>query len=169
MFTSAKRVAKNDWNIFLVAETDDLVKARGDYMVSPHFTIENHPQIDVLVIAGGIHEGELKKPHIIDWISKVTESAQKVASVCTGAFLLAEAGLLNGLSATTHWDDIYDLRSDYPQIKVLENIRWVSGGKFITSAGISAGIDMSLMLVAELTSQEMAEKTARQMEYHWRY
>jgi transcriptional regulator GlxA family with amidase domain len=168
VFSTAKRIAQNNWNIFLVAETDGLVKARGNFSVSPHYTIENHPVIDVLVVVGGIHTQEVKKSHVIAWISKVAPSARKVVSVCTGAFLLAEAGLLNGLSVTTHWEDIPDLKSDYPELRVLENQRWVSEGKFVTSGGISAGIDMSLFLVAELSSDALAQKTARQMEYDWR-
>ena len=88
-------------------------------------------------------------------------------SVCTGAFLLAEAGLLNGLNVTTHWEDIPDLRTQYPKLNVIDNQRWVSEGRFITSAGISAGIDMSLFLVAKMASHQLAEKTARQMEYNW--
>ncbi len=161
-------VARTNWNIFIIAETDSLVKARGNFLVSPHCTIESHPDIDVLVVAGGIHTEEIMKSNVIQWISKVATSAQKAVSVCTGAFLLAETGLLNGLSATTHWEDIPALKSGYPKICTLENQRWVSQGKFVTSGGISAGIDMSLHLVAELSSIELAEKTARQMEYHWR-
>ena len=76
--------------------------------------------------------------------------------------------MLNGLSATTHWEDIPDLKSDYPKLNVLENQRWVSEGKIVTSGGISAGIDMCLFLVEGLSSRELAEKTARQMEYHLR-
>lgn len=167
VFNTAKRVARNNWNIFFVAETDALVKARGNFLVSPHYTIENHPDIDVLVVVGGIHTQEVKKSNVIEWISKIAASAQKIASVCTGAFFLAEAGLLNGKSVTTHWEDIPDLKSEYPKLNVLKNQRWVSEGKIVTSGGISAGIDMSLFLVAELSSHELAEKTARQMEYRW--
>lgn len=168
VFSTAKRIARNNWEIFFVAEKNGLVKARGNFLVSPHHTIENHPAIDLLVVVGGIHTSEVKKSNVIAWISKTALAARKVVSVCTGAFLLAEAGLLNGLSVTTHWEDIPDLKSDYPGLVVLENQRWVSAGKFVTSGGISAGIDMSLFLVAELFSDELAQKTARQMEYDWR-
>ena len=168
VFSTAKRLGRKNWNIFFVAETAALVKARGNFLVSPHYTLDNHPDIDVLVVVGGIHTQEVKKSNVVEWVSNVAVSAKKIASVCTGSFLLAEAGLLDGLSATTHWEDIPDLRSEYPRINVLENRRWVSEGKIVTSAGISAGIDMTLFLVAELSSWELAEKTARQMEFHWR-
>ena len=167
VFSTAKRVAQINWNIFFVAETESLIKARGNFLVSPHYTIENHPEIDVLIVVGGIHIEEMKKPNIIAWISKVAKSSKKAASVCTGAFLLAETGLLNGLSVTTHWEDIPDLKSNYPELKVIPNQRWVVEGKFVTSGGISAGIDMSLYLVSVLSTIELALKTARQMEYQW--
>lgn len=167
VFTTAKRVAHNDWNVFLVAASDSVVNARCNFLVNPHYTIDNHPDIDVLIVAGGVHTQEVKKTDVINWISKIADSSKFVASVCTGAFLLAEAGLLNGLSVTTHWEDIPELKSDYPQLRILENQRWISEGKYITSGGISAGIDMSLFLVSKLSSIELAEKTARQMEYCW--
>jgi transcriptional regulator GlxA family with amidase domain len=167
VFTTAKRVARNDWNVFFVAATDSMVKARGNFLVHPHYTVDNHPAIDVLIVAGGVHTEEVKNLDVINWISKIADSSRFVASVCTGAFLLAEAGLLNGLSVTTHWEDIPELKSGYPELRIIADKRWISEGKFVTSGGISAGIDMSLFLVSELSSIELAEKTARQMEYHW--
>ncbi|MFQ3197876.1 MAG: transcriptional regulator GlxA family with amidase domain [Paraglaciecola sp.] len=167
VFSTAKRLAQNNWHIFFVAQADTMVKARGDFDIKPHYNIENHPPIDVLMIVGGVHSEEVKKTSVIQWIAKVAQRSQQTVSVCTGAFLLAEAGLLTGLSVTTHWQDITDLQSTYPQLTVLPNRRWVRAGKFITSGGISAGIDMSLYLVSQLSSPALAEKTARQMEYHW--
>ena len=167
VFNVAKRLSENDWNVFLVSETSSIVKARGNFQIEPHYTITNHPKIDVLVIVGGIHTAEVKKENVINWVLRTSDSAKLVVSVCTGCFLLAEAGLLDGLSVTTHWDDIPDLKSQYPQLKVLKNQRWIQDGKYVTSGGISAGIDMSLFLVSRLTSQDLAEKTAKQMEYRW--
>ena len=167
VFSTAKRVGGMDWDVFFVGETGSVVKARGNFLVSPHYTIAHHPQLDVLMVVGGIHTREVGNAAVIDWISTVAASAKWVVSVCTGAFLLAQAGLLNGLDVTTHWEDIPDLRSRYPKLNVVDNQRWVAEGRFITSAGISAGIDMSLFLVAKMASQELAEKTARQMEYNW--
>jgi transcriptional regulator GlxA family with amidase domain len=90
-----------------------------------------------------------------------------VASVCTGAFLLAQAGLLDGQEVTTHWDDLADLRAAYPQLSVRGERRWIDNGRTLTSGGISAGIDMSLHLVERLAGRELALRTARQMEYDW--
>ena len=89
------------------------------------------------------------------------------ASVCTGAFILAAAGVLTKGPATTHWEDIADLRTQYPALDVLENLRWVDRGALVTSAGISAGIDMSLHLVTRLLGAALSERTARQMDTPW--
>lgn len=167
VFSTANRLSGNHWNVILISETGSLVTARGNFLIQPHFSISKHPEIDVLVVAGGVHTEEVKKENVINWVSKISESAKFVTSVCTGCFLLAEAGLLNGLSATTHWEDIPDLKSPHPLLNVLKNQRWVHNGKYVTSGGISAGIDMSLFLVSEFASVDLAQKTAKQMEYRW--
>ena len=89
------------------------------------------------------------------------------ASVCTGAFLLAKAGLLHGKTVTTHWDDLDDLHAQFPDLTVRGDTRWIDEGTIVTSAGISAGIDMSLHLVARLAGEELGVRTARQMDYAW--
>ncbi|WP_286235399.1 DJ-1/PfpI family protein [Thalassotalea sediminis] len=167
VLSTANRLGHNNWNIFLVSENKGLIQARGGYPIHSHFSFEDHPDIDVLIVVGGIHTEELKKAHVISWVAKVAEHASKVASVCTGAFILAEAGLLNGLTVTTHWEDISDLKIDYPKLNVVSNQRWVSQGKYITSGGISAGIDMTLHLVSDLANLTLAKETAKQMEYDW--
>ncbi|PSW21702.1 DJ-1/PfpI family protein [Photobacterium sanctipauli] len=167
VFSTAKRLTSHDWNVFLVAENLQPVKARGGFMVNAHYTIEDHPAIDLLVVVGGVQSGEVKKENVIRWIKQVDQSAAKVASVCTGAFLLAKAGLLDELTVTTHREDIQELAETYPSLNVVAQQRWVDSGKYITSGGISAGIDMSLYLVSQLISRELAENTARQMEYRW--
>ncbi|MBH0046539.1 DJ-1/PfpI family protein [Pseudoalteromonas sp. NZS11_1] len=167
VLSTANRLGNKNWNVFLVSEKPDVVQARGGFPVRAHFSFETHPNIDVLIVAGGIHTGEVKKPTVISWISNVASTSKRVASVCTGAFILAEANLLNGLTVTTHWEDIADLSATYPKLNVVSDHRWVSQGKYITSGGISAGIDMSLHLVSELSTLNLAEQTAKQMEYHW--
>ncbi|MFU2511697.1 DJ-1/PfpI family protein [Pseudoalteromonas sp. ASV78] len=167
VFSTAKRLANNDWQVSLIAESNTPVMARGGFSVNPHYSFADHPQIDLLIVVGGVHSHELEKPNVINWIRETAASATKVASVCTGAFLLAKAGLLDGLTVTTHWEDQSDLADMFPALTVIGNKRWLSQGKFTTSGGISAGIDMSLQLVAELISPEHAEFTAKQMEYQW--
>jgi len=169
VFSTASRLSepKDIYNVFLLAEGKNPVNARGGYKILPHYSITDNPNIDLLIVVGGIHTEELRKPSVINWISKTAKNAKTVASVCTGAFILAEAGLLSNLKVTTHWEDIDDLRKSFPDLTVVDSQRWVDEGKYITSGGISAGIDMSLHLVSKLTNFELAVKTARQMEYEW--
>jgi transcriptional regulator GlxA family with amidase domain len=102
-----------------------------------------------------------------DWINRAASYTQITASVCTGAFLLAKAGVLTTQRVTTHWEDQDDLKSAFPSLDVISNVRWVDEGSVVTSAGISAGIDMSLHLVSRIAGLSLAERTARQMEFDW--
>ena len=167
VFSVANGLANLGRNIWLVAEEKSLVEARGVFQVKPHYSIQNVPELDVLIVVGGVHSEELRKTEVIKWIRKTAEKTQITASVCTGAFLLTEAGLLDGLEVTTHWEDIPDLQRNYPNLQVRKGVRWIEQGKLFTAAGISAGIEMSLELVARLAGAELAERTARQMEYTW--
>lgn len=135
--------------------------------MQPHYSFASHPDIDVLVVVGGVHEAEMAKPEVISWINTISESATVVSSVCSGAFLLAEAGLLDNLEVTTHWDDQKELAEQFPQLKVVADKRWIDQGPIVTSGGITAGIDMSLHLVARLVSEELADAVAHQMEFNW--
>jgi transcriptional regulator GlxA family with amidase domain len=105
---------------------------------------------------------------LIEWIRRTAESVDLVMSVCTGALLLGKAGLLDGLEATTHHVAYELLREVTPTTTVHEDRRFVDNGKVITSAGIAAGIDMSLHVVSRLLGIQVAEATARHMEYPWR-
>ncbi|NAX23134.1 DJ-1/PfpI family protein [Vibrio sp. V39_P1S14PM300] len=167
VFSTARRLAQNDWQIFFIAQEDALVNARGGMMISPHYHFANHPPLDMLLVVGGLHQAQLDKPAVINWIRQQARQVSRIASVCTGAFLLAEAGILDGLSVTTHWEDQAALQARYPALSVLTDTRWVEQGDVMTSGGISAGIDMSLSLVALLAERTLAERTAVQMEYRW--
>ncbi len=112
-------------------------------------------------------DAELARPEVIAWIAATAQAAELTASVCTGSYLLAQAGLLDGQDATTHWDDIEGMRERFPQVRTHGARRWIDNGRTVTSAGISAGIDMSLHLVARLASRELALDTAHRMEYDW--
>jgi transcriptional regulator GlxA family with amidase domain len=169
VFSTASRVCPtgNPFSVFLIGETGQVVTARSGYRVIPAYGFHDHPSIDVLIVVGGVHTEEMHKSNVIHWISQQGQKAKLVASVCTGAFLLAEARILTTQNVTTHWGDISDLRSSYPDLTVNESSRWIDEGSVVTSGGISAGIDMSLHLVSRLHSLELAEKTARQMEFNW--
>jgi transcriptional regulator GlxA family with amidase domain len=169
VFSTASRICTTGepFNVFLVSETGEPVNARGGYSVNPSYGFHNHPGIDVLIVAGGVHTEEISNARVLGWIAEKAKTAKIVASVCTGAFLLAEARILTTQNVTTHWEDIPDLRASYPDLTVYESRRWVDEGSIVTSGGISAGIDMCLHLVSRLHGSELAEKTARQMEFRW--
>ena len=148
--------------------SDGPVTTTGGLLVQPRFTIDYHPPIDVLVVPGGGVDAELERRAVISWVAAQQQTAELTVSVCTGAFLLGRAGVLAGKSATTHWDDIDDLRRAFPDTRVVEGARWVDEGAVITAAGISAGLDVSLHIVARLAGDHLASQTARYMDYRWR-
>ncbi|WP_316979796.1 DJ-1/PfpI family protein [Shumkonia mesophila] len=155
------------FSVVTISRTGQPIAARGGLVVVPACAIDAHPGLDLLIVPGGVVDGELRTD-VIEWISRQAGRAEIVASVCTGAFLLAAAGLLRGLRATTHWEDAADLAARHPETAVIEDVGWVDEGRIVTSAGISAGIDMSLYLVERLLGRPAAERTARQMEYRRR-
>ncbi|MEG4320434.1 MULTISPECIES: DJ-1/PfpI family protein [unclassified Microcoleus] len=149
-----------------VAEHPDAVSARNGLSVNPDFTISDCPPPDILIVPGGLGTRKLiDNSAIINWIEDCSQTAELVLSVCTGSLLLAKAGLLEGLTATTHHRALDLLRELAPNTTVVENQRFVDNGKIITSGGISAGIDMSLYVVGKLLGTAQAEQTAAHMEY----
>lgn len=156
------------FHVVTVAEARRLIRCHGGLLVMPHHDFSDHPPLDMVVIPGGFGaRRERENPVALDWIVRQHERTTITASVCTGAFLLAACGLLDGKRATTHWASIGWLRQQYPQIDVWEGERVVDEGHVITSAGVSAGIDMALHVVARLFGSTVAAATARNMEYAW--
>ena len=170
VFTCASRVNRGEtplFNVFTVGESLTPVHARAGLKIDPDFSLADHPDIDCLIIPGGLINAELDKQNVIEWICQQSSKAKITATVCTRAFLLAAAGILEGKSATTHWEDIADLSAMFPQLAVKEGVRWVDEGAIVSSAGISAGIDMSLHLVERLKERDLALRTAKQLEFDW--
>ncbi len=171
VFSTAARVhartvqAQTLFRCHLVAEEMRPVRARGGMKVLPDCVLPPARDIDVLIVPGGDVAQVLERPRVIDWIR--AQQPRLTASVCTGAFLLAEAGLPDGLPVTTHWEDQAELQARYPALDVRQDVPWIDCGKVVTSGGISAGIDMSLHLVERLAGTQLAQATARQMEYRW--
>ena len=150
-----------------VAQTTDLISARNGLKVQPDFDFNNSPHFDMLIVPGGYgaEEVEIHNEILINWIKTRAGECDILASVCTGSFLLAEAGLLARKRATTHWMDIDRLESEYKEIKVQRGVKYVDENNIITSGGISAGIDMSFYLLNKLVGKEIAITTAKRMEY----
>jgi transcriptional regulator GlxA family with amidase domain len=153
--------------VFTISDEARTVRARGGLAVSTRHSLRDHPPIGVLIVPGGNVDAELRRGDVIRWIADTAASTRVTASVCTGALLLAAAGLLDGKRATTHWEDIEQLRRDFPAVHVEAGPRWIDEGEVVTSAGISAGIDMSLHLVRRLAGPGLASMTARQMDFEW--
>jgi len=170
VFSVASRFLEENekFNVFLVNEINKSVQARGGYSINPNYNFFNHPKIDILIVVGGIHTEEVKKENVINWIENISKKTKINASVCTGAFLLAQAKVITNHTVTTHWEDIDDLKKNYPSLNIKKNVRWVDEDSIITSAGISAGIDMSLHLVSKIINEELAIKTAKQMDFDWK-
>jgi transcriptional regulator GlxA family with amidase domain len=156
------------FEVVTIAEEARTIRCRGGLLVQPHHTIAAHPVLDILVVPGGWGtRRERRNDRLLDWIVDQDRSTKITASVCTGAFLLAERGLLDGRRATTHWASIAWMRQQYPDVLMVEDERVVDAGHIVTSAGVSAGIDMALHLVSRLHGRETAGWTARRMEYAW--
>lgn len=156
------------FRVYTIAETKETIRAKNGLSVNPEYALTDCPSPHILIIPGGSGSREtMKRSTILDWIKTHSQKAELVLSVCTGALILASSGLLEGLSATTHYQAVDLLREIAPNTEVVENQRFVEQDKIITSGGISAGIDSSLYVVAKLLGQETAIKTAQYMEYHW--
>ncbi|SFL74874.1 DJ-1/PfpI family protein [Pelosinus propionicus] len=150
-----------------VSQYGKMIKARNGLMVQPSFSFENAPDFDILIVPGGYgaEEIEINNETVLQWIKKQQDKVELTASVCTGAFLLAKAGLLNDKRATTHWMDIDRLEREFHEVKVERNCKFVDEGSIITSGGISAGINMSFHIIKRLLGEDVVETTARRMEY----
>jgi len=144
------------------------VIARNDLSINPAYTITDCPRPDILVVPGGLGtRKEMDNPVLREWIEDHAKEAELTLSICTGALLLAKAGVLEGLSATTHHDGMELLKQVAPNATIEEEKRFVDNDRIVLSAGISAGIDASLHVVAKLLGTEQALKTAQYMEYEW--
>ena len=157
------------FNVCTVAESPGAVRARNGLKLLPDFTLESVPAPQVLIIPGGSGTRPLlRKPSVLEWIRQRAARAEHTVSVCTGALVLAKAGLLGGLRVTTHHENFAELAQLVPADLIEKSSRFTDNGRILTSAGIAAGIDLSLHLVAQLHGEAVALQTARYMEYHWR-
>lgn len=178
VFTTAQRVAQRlasdpakradcGFAVQAVARSMQSVRARAGLQVMPDSDFASCPAVDVLIVPGGVVDAAMQCPDTLTWIARMAATARITASVCTGSFLLAASGVVDTQRVTTHWEDAADLQQRFARLQVCESVRWVDTGRIVTSAGISAGMDMSLHLVARLGGENLALRTARQMDYTW--
>jgi transcriptional regulator GlxA family with amidase domain len=163
-----RREESSPFEVLLVAEKAEPVVTTGGMKVIPHYTLEQCPSLDILVVPGGWGtRAEMKNPRLLAWIKERAHQVETLTSVCTGSMLLGQAGLLDGRHATTHWRSLQWMSESFPAVTVEEKLHVVEDGNVLTSAGISAGIDMALRVVARYHGEAVARNTARNMEYRY--
>lgn len=166
------------FTVFTVAEKPRIA-TRNNLLVEANYTFDNCPTPDILLIPGGggyKPDGtpfgtrrEMNNQKLLEWVKAMNEKVELLLSVCTGSLILAKAGLLEGLSATTHFKAVEQMREAAPNTTLLPEERWVDNGRIILSAGVSAGIDMSLYVVAKLLGKDVANETATYIQYdYWK-
>ncbi len=161
-----RREESSPFEVRLVAERPEPIVATGGLRVTPDVTLETCPPLDVLVVPGGWGtRTEINNQPLLTWIAERAKHVETLTSVCTGAMLLGQAGLLDGRRATTHWRSLDRMRQSFPAVTVEDKLHVVEDGHVLTSAGISAGIDMALRVVARYFGEGVGRATARHMEY----
>jgi transcriptional regulator GlxA family with amidase domain len=161
-----RREKPSPFEVFLVAETLSHVTTTGGMKVLPQYSFENCPKLDILVVPGGWGtRKELNNRVMLEWLRTRAIEVETLTSVCTGSMLLGFAGLIDGRHATTHWRSLDWMRDSFPEVTVETEQHVVEDGRVFTSAGISAGIDMSLKVVSRYYGEAVARGTAAHMEY----
>jgi putative intracellular protease/amidase len=157
------------FNVYTVTLDGSDVLSQGFVTIKPQYAMSAAPDPDIVVFPGGGSGPTSKNQAVLDWLNARVAAGAIGMSVCTGASILANAGLLKGLNVTTWHGFIPSLQADHPDMKVLDNTRFVDNGNIITTAGVSAGIDGALHMVARIKGLEEAKATAHYMEYDkWR-
>jgi len=152
---------------YTVGSTKAAITTTGGLSVNPTYSFADAPQADILIIPGGSVGQELEKDAVITWIRDQAKQAQHVLSICTGSFLIAKAGLLDGLTTTTYHSAIPRMEAFGSQYKVVRDQRFVDNGKVICSAGISSGIDAAFHLVSKTHGMGVAQEIALRLEFDW--
>jgi transcriptional regulator GlxA family with amidase domain/YHS domain-containing protein len=149
------------FQLFTVSEKANPIEVSGGMKITPSFTYENAPAAKVVVIPAQSAPSEAT----LEWVRKSAKSADVVMSVCTGAYLLAQTGLLAGKAATTHHGSYIDFARKYPDVRVKRGARFVEDGNLASAGGLSSGIDLALRVVERYYGRELAKQTAYDMEY----
>ncbi len=159
------------FKVTTISESGGVIQSHRGLKIYAEEGFDTVTDLDILIIPGGYgaDETEIKNPNVISWLRLQKRKVKILASVCTGAFLLAKAGLLDNRRATTHRMDVERLAKTYPQIEVVSDVRFVDEGDIITSAGIAAGMDLSLYIVQKLMGTPIARNTAARMEYPFQF
>jgi len=157
---------EKDLSVVTIAESSEPVRCAKGLRVLPDHTFDNAPPLDVVLVPGG--QGtrtEMNNPRMLEFVQKVAPGCDWVTSVCTGSMVLAKAGLTKGRKITTHWACFDELAEVAGDSELLKRVRYVRDGQLVTSAGVSAGIDMSLWLIGQMFDPNFARGIQRAMEY----
>ncbi|EKN63780.1 AraC/XylS family transcriptional regulator [Neobacillus bataviensis LMG 21833] len=169
LLTQGIPAKRRPFKVWTISKAGSVVTSNNGLKIVPDYSFENINQnLDILIVPGGPFKAIkacLQDRQLIHWIGSFSQAGGIIASVCSGAILLAEAGVLTGKTATTH-PYAYDyLEQAYTDIEVVRNIRFVDNGNVLTSGGVSAGIDMSIYLVSKLLGDEAAATTVATLVY----
>lgn len=167
VFSLALTNNEKAFEVITIGEIGTVVSARNGLKVVPNAKFSDEMELDVLIIPGGYgaEEYEIENKVVLNWILDQSKKTEILASVCTGALLLAECGLLDHKKATTHWMDLDRLENEYSKIDVIRGVKFVDEGSILTSGGISAGVNMSFHIVKRILGVEEARSIAKRMEY----
>ena len=164
-FTTASRLCERagkerPFNVFTFATTKKNIIAREGLEISPTFDLQNVPAMNILIIPGGVSDEPQGQEEVMEFLRQaVKNKVETVASVCTGTFILAKAGILKGLKATTHWNHTKKLKKAFPDIDVIEGVKYADQGGVLTAAGVASGITMSLYLISRIVNEALAERS----------
>ncbi|MBI5538676.1 MAG: DJ-1/PfpI family protein [Bacteroidia bacterium] len=165
-YDSYSQDGKHLFNVYTVSAKEEL-KAHSGLKITPDYSINNCPKPDIFIVPGG-DLGLLKdQPKLKDWLVNTAKESKTLISVCTGAFILADAGLLDNLNITTWHGALENLKKLVPTANVMKGVRYTDNGKVVTTAGVSAGIDGSLFVVSKYFGKEVADETAKYMDYEY--
>ena len=169
VFSVAGRISEpSEFQVDLISDSEEKsVTLRHGLRILTDRNIYEDQEFDLIIVSGGITTGAEQNKKLLEFLVKSKARGTIIASICTGAFILAEAGLLGKNKVTTHWEDQKELQNRFPDLTVIANQRWVESEGIFTSGGISAGMDLSLHLVQVLSDRALALRTAKQMEYNW--
>ncbi|MBT5434373.1 MAG: DJ-1/PfpI family protein [Alphaproteobacteria bacterium] len=156
------------FDVGMVGQTEAPVAGVGGLLVTSRWSFETMPKVDILLVPGGGGTRALvDQPVIVEWVKQKNNEVELMLSVCTGAQVLAAAGLLAGKKATTHWNTYDWLRRIEPTVEIQEGARWADNGRIVCSSGVSAGIDMALHIIERELGPGLAAHAARSMEYEY--
>jgi transcriptional regulator GlxA family with amidase domain len=167
VFALAAKQRQGLLTVSLIAPSLDPVTCVNGLRLFPTHDFKSAPSLDIVVVPGGVGTRKAaQRPEIVEWVRNSSAHAEWTASVCSGARLTLAAGIAAGRRITTHWSVIEELRAQGLAAAVLDDVRFVRDGQLVSSAGISAGIDMSLWLVGQLADPDLARSVQREMEYN---